>query len=60
MCHDGVHRAFNIGDQAFVGYETWVNAKFDAFFAVDGHTLGDAQKLNAVTQLLGVFDVLRG
>ena len=55
MHHDGVHRAFNIGQQALGRNQAGVHAQLDAA----RHALGDAQQLDAVTELLGIADVLR-
>ena len=36
-----------------------MHAQFDAFLAIGNGSFGDAQQLDAITQLLGVFDVSR-
>ena len=53
--HHGVHRAFHIGNQALGRHQAGVHAQLDALLGA----LGDAQQLDAVTQLLGVLDVGR-
>ena len=53
--HHGVHRTFHIGDQALGRNQGGVHAQLDAL----GCALGDAQQLDAVTQLLRVLDVGR-
>src|SRR5450830_1614010 len=53
--HHGVHGAFDVGDQALGRHQAGVHAQLDAV----GSTLGDAQQLDAVAELLGVADVGR-
>jgi hypothetical protein len=53
--HHGVHRAFDVGDQALAGHQRGVHTQLDARVAA----AGDAQQLDAVAQLFGVADVGR-
>ena len=59
--HHGVHRAFDVSDQALGGDECGMHAQFDSF-ATGGRfrcvtTFRDAQELDAIAQLLGVFNI---
>ena len=58
MHHNGIHGAFYIGNQPLAGHQCGVHAQLYAlrvagFFA----PFGNAQQLDAVAQMLGVFDV---
>ena len=55
MHHHRVHGAFHIGNQPLGRNQAGVNAQLDTF----GGFFGNTQQLDAVAQLLGVFDVLR-
>ena len=63
MHHHGVHGAFNTGKQAFGRHQRGVYAQLNAFtgffLCIGLPTLCNTQQLDAVTQLLSVFDVLR-
>src|SRR5690606_30690212 len=56
MHHHGVHRAFDVGNQALGGDQRGVHAQLHTLVGA----LGDAQQLDAVAQLLGVLDVGTG
>ena len=51
--HDRVHGAFHVGNQTLGWHQTRMHAQFNAFVS----SLGHAQQLDAVTQLLGVLNV---
>ncbi|MDT4853606.1 hypothetical protein FQZ97_878770 [compost metagenome] len=49
----GVHRAFDVGDQAGGGHQRRMHAQLHAVIAA----AGDAEQLDAVAQFLGVLDI---
>ena len=51
--HHGIHSAFYVGNEALCRHQAWVNAQLNACFGA----LGDTQQLDAIAQLLGVFNV---
>ncbi len=53
--HHGIHRAFDVGDQTLGRDQAGVHTQLNALCGA----LGDAEQLDAVTQLLGVLDVGR-
>ena len=60
MHHDGIHCAFDIGNQTLGWNKAGMYAQLHALFAIGLHPLGDAQELDAIAQLFCVLDVLRG
>ena len=50
---DRVHHAFHIGDQTARRNQRRMHAQLDAV----GHAFGDAQQLDAITELLGILNI---
>ena len=53
--HHRIHGAFHVCNQALGRNKAWMHTQLDAL----GATFGDAQKLDAITQLFGVLNVCR-